>query len=167
MVGERDPGPHSHEGATAGVAAMAAGLASRAVALADEYVGQREVYGKPIRELGAIADHLLQMRALQLVVTALSVKAAAAANFAGPGGVQQGWLAGRITGEIRALGARAELDVTGVLRDTESPLLMLAASARDEWLAAESVPPASRMSRSGSEEKASAPSVCALSASHP
>ncbi len=91
-----------------GVSAFAAGLASRAVALATHHAAERRLYGAPIGKLGAIADHLLRMRALELVVSALSVKAAAAVNFAGPGASHQSalakYLCGVLTEELVAEG---------------------------------------------------------------
>jgi alkylation response protein AidB-like acyl-CoA dehydrogenase len=78
------------------------------VGLATQYAKERRLYGAPIGQLGAIADHLLRMRALELVVSALSVKAAVAANFAGPGASPQGalakYLCGVLTEELVAEG---------------------------------------------------------------
>ncbi|HMQ30685.1 MAG TPA: acyl-CoA dehydrogenase family protein [Chloroflexaceae bacterium] len=67
-----------------GVGAMAAGLARRATAMVADYAQRRAIYGPPILRLGAIADHLLRMRALELAVAALALKAAAALNAHGP-----------------------------------------------------------------------------------
>ncbi len=68
-----------------GVSALAAGLASQAVALSWDYARKRDIYGEPILRLGAITDHLLQMQALELLVSAMSVKATAAINSRGYG----------------------------------------------------------------------------------
>lgn len=73
-----------------GVGAMAAGLARRATTIVADYVQRRAIYGPPILQLGAIADHLMHMRALELVVAALALKAAAALNAHGPGGSHYG-----------------------------------------------------------------------------
>jgi alkylation response protein AidB-like acyl-CoA dehydrogenase len=91
-----------------GVGAIAAGLATRAAAQAASYAETRRLYGAAISGLGAIADHLLRIRALELLVTAMSVKAAAALNFAGSGAVYYGALAkyacGALTEELVAEG---------------------------------------------------------------
>lgn len=68
-----------------GVSSFAVGTSSRAVQLATNYVQQRQMYGQPILQLGAIADHLLHLRALELLVAAMSVKAIAALNCLGMG----------------------------------------------------------------------------------
>jgi alkylation response protein AidB-like acyl-CoA dehydrogenase len=68
-----------------GVGALASGLASRAVRMAARYVASRQIYGRPLVHLGAIADHLLHMRALELLATAMSVKATALLNRYGVG----------------------------------------------------------------------------------
>lgn len=67
-----------------GVGAMAAGLARRATAIVSGYTQARAIYGPPILQLGAIADHLMHMRAIELAVAALALKAAAALNARGP-----------------------------------------------------------------------------------
>jgi alkylation response protein AidB-like acyl-CoA dehydrogenase len=66
-----------------GIGAIAAGLAHRAVVLATDYAQERAIYGTPILQLGAIADHLMRMQALELLVTAAALKATAALNARG------------------------------------------------------------------------------------
>ena len=66
-----------------GIAAFASGTASRACALAHDYARERAPYGEPIARLDAIADHLARMAALDLAVTCVSLRAAAAANALG------------------------------------------------------------------------------------
>src|SRR5262249_47385926 len=68
-----------------GVSALASGLAARAVRMATGYAQDRQIYGRPIAGLGTIADHLLRMRALELLATAMSVKVAALLNCHGSG----------------------------------------------------------------------------------
>ncbi|MEZ4865657.1 MAG: acyl-CoA dehydrogenase [Caldilineaceae bacterium] len=69
-----------------GVSAFAVGLANRAVQLTCHYGQTRRIYGSPILALGAIADHLLHCRALELLITAMSLKATALLNACGVGG---------------------------------------------------------------------------------
>jgi len=76
-----------------GIGAMAAGLAHRATDLAATYAQERTIYGEPILQLGAITDHLLRMRALELLVTAMSVKAVFALNAYGSGAAHYGAVA--------------------------------------------------------------------------
>jgi alkylation response protein AidB-like acyl-CoA dehydrogenase len=76
-----------------GVSALAAGAATRARALAVAYARQRDIYGKPIVHLDAIADHLLRMEALELLASAVSLKAAATLNALGPAAVHYGCVA--------------------------------------------------------------------------
>lgn len=73
--------------------AMAAGLAARATALSAAHAAQRNIYGRPILHLGAIGDHLLKMRARELLITSMGIKAAAAANARGAGAVHYGAVA--------------------------------------------------------------------------
>jgi alkylation response protein AidB-like acyl-CoA dehydrogenase len=68
-----------------GVGALAAGLATRALRLTTHYAATRQIYGQPLASLGAIADHLLRMRALELLSTAMSVKATVLINRFGTG----------------------------------------------------------------------------------
>jgi alkylation response protein AidB-like acyl-CoA dehydrogenase len=58
-----------------GVSAFASGAASGSLDLARAYVGRRDVYGTPIRTLGAIVDHVLRMEALDLTVAATCLRA--------------------------------------------------------------------------------------------
>ena len=66
-----------------GVSCFAAGVASRAVALAMRYARDRSVYGAPIATLAPIADHLLRAWSCDLAASAMSVKQAAACNALG------------------------------------------------------------------------------------
>jgi alkylation response protein AidB-like acyl-CoA dehydrogenase len=68
-----------------GIGALASGLATRALQMTTHYAATREIYGQPLARLGAIADHLLRMRALELLVTAMSVKATVLLNQYGAG----------------------------------------------------------------------------------
>ncbi len=68
-----------------GISGLASGCASGALALAREYAHTRDVYGAPIVGLDAIADHLVAHAELDLVVAAMAVKAAVAANALGIG----------------------------------------------------------------------------------
>jgi alkylation response protein AidB-like acyl-CoA dehydrogenase len=68
-----------------GIGALASGLATRALRMATHYAGTRRIYGQPLASLGAIADHLLHMRALELLASAMSVKATALINRFGTG----------------------------------------------------------------------------------
>ena len=70
-----------------GVSALAVGLASRAVQLAIDYAKNRRIYDGPLLKLGAIAEHLMCMRAMELLISALSIKAIAAVNSQGVAGV--------------------------------------------------------------------------------
>ena len=66
-----------------GISGFASGTASRACGLAFAYAGERAPFGQPIAQMGAIADHLARMAALDLATTCLSLSAAAAANAQG------------------------------------------------------------------------------------
>ncbi|MBI3268962.1 MAG: acyl-CoA dehydrogenase family protein [Planctomycetes bacterium] len=68
-----------------GIGALASGAASRAWELALAHARTRDIYGGPILKLGAIADHLARLRALDLLAAALSVKAVAMVNAHGLG----------------------------------------------------------------------------------
>lgn len=69
-----------------GVSAFVVGLVNRAMQLTEQYAQHRHIYDRPIRELGAIADHLLHCRALELLAAAMSLKATALLNACGTGG---------------------------------------------------------------------------------
>jgi len=66
-----------------GVAALAAGCLNRARDLAMAYAQRRNVYGSPIVNLGAISDHLMRIEALNLLTSAISLKATALLNSVG------------------------------------------------------------------------------------
>ena len=66
-----------------GVSSLAAGCLNRARDLAVHYAQRRNIYGKPIVELGAISDHLMRLEALNLLVSAISLKATALLNAIG------------------------------------------------------------------------------------
>ena len=66
-----------------GVAALAAGCLGGALDLAMTYAQRRNVYGKPIVHLGAITEHLMRMQALDLLVSATSLKATCLLNAVG------------------------------------------------------------------------------------
>ena len=59
------------------MSSLAAGCLNRARDLAVHYAQRRNIYGKPIVELGAISDHLMRLEALNLLVSAISLKATA------------------------------------------------------------------------------------------
>lgn len=66
-----------------GVAALASGCLGGALDLALTYARRRNVYGRPIVHLGAISDHLIRMQALDLLVSAISLKATCFLNGVG------------------------------------------------------------------------------------
>lgn len=66
-----------------GIAGMNAGISQRAVNLATEYAQTRQLYGKPILHLGAIADHLLKMKAMHWLLLAMTHKTTAVLNTYG------------------------------------------------------------------------------------
>jgi len=68
-----------------GVASLAAGCLSGARDLAVHYAQRRAIYGEPIHTLGAIADHLLKLEALDRVVSAISLRTTALINAYGVG----------------------------------------------------------------------------------
>jgi alkylation response protein AidB-like acyl-CoA dehydrogenase len=68
-----------------GICALASGAASGALRIALDYARERAIYRGPIVEMGAIAEHLVRMAALDVVVAAAAVKAAFAANRFGSG----------------------------------------------------------------------------------
>jgi alkylation response protein AidB-like acyl-CoA dehydrogenase len=101
-----------------GVSALAAGAASSARAMAVSYARERNIHGKPIVHLDSIADHLLRTEALDLLASALSLKAVATSNCFGPAAVHYGCVAKfacsafaeeAVTEGRRVLGARALL----------------------------------------------------------
>ncbi len=67
-----------------GISAFASGTSCRGYELALDYARVRDIYGEPIIGLGAILDHLIRFEALDLLVTALSLKATALMNALGP-----------------------------------------------------------------------------------
>jgi alkylation response protein AidB-like acyl-CoA dehydrogenase len=68
-----------------GIAALASGATSAATSLARGYANARQLYGGPIARLAPVAEHLRTLRALDLAVGALSVKAALAMSAEGFG----------------------------------------------------------------------------------
>lgn len=68
-----------------GISGLASGCASGALELARAYAHTRDVYGAPIVNLDAIADHLVAHVELDLVTAAMAVKAALVANALGIG----------------------------------------------------------------------------------
>lgn len=69
-----------------GISGLASGCASGALAHARRYAHTRDVYGAPIVQLDAIADHLVTHAELDLIAASMAVKAAVAANALGIGG---------------------------------------------------------------------------------
>lgn len=67
-----------------GIGSLASGATSGALAQAVHYARERDVYGEPIVRLGAIAEHLQRMAALDVVVAAAAVKASYLINALGP-----------------------------------------------------------------------------------
>lgn len=68
-----------------GISGLASGCASGALAVARRYAHTRDVYGGPIVDLDAIADHLVRHAELDLAAACMAVKAAVAANALGIG----------------------------------------------------------------------------------
>ncbi len=68
-----------------GASTFAVGVAACARQLVTHHAITRQLYGQPIQQLGAIAEHLQQMQALELLTCALSLKALAAINALGGG----------------------------------------------------------------------------------
>ncbi|MCA8923690.1 MAG: acyl-CoA/acyl-ACP dehydrogenase [Planctomycetes bacterium] len=66
-----------------GVASLAAGCLNGARDMAAAYAARRAIYGQPIHTLGAIADHLLRIEALDRLVSAISLRTAALMNAYG------------------------------------------------------------------------------------
>jgi alkylation response protein AidB-like acyl-CoA dehydrogenase len=66
-----------------GISAFASGTASRACGLAFAHARRRVLYGQPIARLGAVADHLARMAALDLATGCVSAAAALASNALG------------------------------------------------------------------------------------
>jgi len=67
------------------IGALASGTTSAAVSLALGYARERVLYGAPISALAPVAEHLVDLVALDLAVAAMSVKAALAVNAEGLG----------------------------------------------------------------------------------
>jgi len=68
-----------------GIGALAAGCASRAAALTEQRAQERNIYGQPIAQLGAIAEGVLRTKALDLLIASMSLKATAMTNACGVG----------------------------------------------------------------------------------
>lgn len=68
-----------------GIGALAAGCASRAAALTEQRAGERNIYGQPIARLGVIAEGVLRIKALDLLIASMSLKATAMTNACGVG----------------------------------------------------------------------------------
>ena len=68
-----------------GISGLASGCASGSLALARQYARERDIYGAPILDLDAIADHLVRHAELDLAAACMAVKAALAANALGLG----------------------------------------------------------------------------------
>lgn len=68
-----------------GASSFAVGATASACQLTHHHATTRQLYGQPIQQLGAIAGHLQQMQALELLTCALSLKALAAINTLGGG----------------------------------------------------------------------------------
>jgi len=68
-----------------GASTFAVGVTASARQLATQHAATRQLYGQPIQQLGAIGEHLQQMQALELLTSALSVKAIAMINALGGG----------------------------------------------------------------------------------
>ncbi len=77
----------------AGVSAFAVGVASCARQLASQHAATRHLYGQPIAQLGAIADHLRRMQALEWLICALSIKSITMINGMGGGALYYAALA--------------------------------------------------------------------------
>lgn len=67
------------------IGALASGTTSAAASLAVGYARDRVLYGAPISALAPVAEHLVDLVALDLAVAAMSVKAALAVNAEGLG----------------------------------------------------------------------------------
>ncbi len=68
-----------------GIGALASGCASRAASLAEQRANERNIYGQPIARLGAIAEGVLRIKALDLLIASMSLKATAMTNACGVG----------------------------------------------------------------------------------
>lgn len=68
-----------------GISGLASGCASGSLALARQYARARDVYGAPIADLDAIADHLVRHAELDLAAACMAIKATVAANTLGIG----------------------------------------------------------------------------------
>lgn len=112
-----------------GIAALAAGIAARARGLAGSYAARRNLYGAPIRDLGAIAEHLLRLEVAERLAAAVAVRASWAINAQGLGAAATTAIAKFAACELaeeavdqgaRVLGGRAlleELPYARLLRD--------------------------------------------------
>jgi len=96
-----------------GVASLASGCLSRARDLARHYASQRAIYGPPIHELGAIADHLLRLEALDRIVSAVAVRTTAMLNRVGLGAAHYTAVAKVIACEFAEIGVREGQRVLG------------------------------------------------------
>jgi alkylation response protein AidB-like acyl-CoA dehydrogenase len=67
------------------IASFAAGAANAAADLAFAHARSRVLYGAPITRLDCVAEHLARLAALDLIATALSIKATALVNAYGQG----------------------------------------------------------------------------------
>lgn len=68
-----------------GISALGSGAATLAWDQAYSYAHERRIYGTPIASLGAIAEHLAHIRALDILIAAMSIRATAATNCLGCG----------------------------------------------------------------------------------
>jgi alkylation response protein AidB-like acyl-CoA dehydrogenase len=65
------------------VGSVACGNASAARVMAEQHAGRHRLYGKPIRALPTVAEHLLKARAAEFLCAALALKALAQINLRG------------------------------------------------------------------------------------
>lgn len=96
-----------------GVASLAAGCLNRARDLATHYASERAIYGTPIHELGAIADHLVRLEAMDRVVSAVAVRTTAMLNAVGLGAAHYTAVAKAVACEYAELGVREGQRVLG------------------------------------------------------
>ncbi len=112
-----------------GIAALAAGAVAATAAQARTYAQTREVYGAPILELDAIADHVAELAELNAECSAIALRATAFANAFGVDAAPQTAAAKLVTPRLaeratdlarRVLGSRALLedhDLARFIRD--------------------------------------------------
>ena len=112
-----------------GVSSLAAGCLSKARDLATHYAAHRAIYGQPIHHLGAIADHLVRLEALDRTVSAVALRTTALLNAVGVGAghytaaaksVAPAFAEEGVREGQQVLGARAllhEMPYAGVMRD--------------------------------------------------